>query len=326
VGLFRRRSTGHSASLRLFFATDVHGSERCFRKFLNAAKSYSVDHLILGGDITGKSLVPIERTPRGFNASYNDHTYVDLSDHDLDELKRRIRDNGQYPIVGERDELFTLADEAHRERVFKEVVLAETKRWVAIAEERLAGTNTRLYVAPGNDDFPEIDDAFEGGEAVQFAEGRRFQIADNHELIVTGYSNPTPWQTFRELDERDLCDKLERMMQDVVDPSNLIAALHAPPIDTALDSAPSIDDEFRVQMEAGGVRMVAVGSSAVREFIEKHQPLVGLHGHVHEGRGEQRLGRTLVLNPGSEYSIGVLAGVIVNLGDHCVISHQFVTG
>jgi len=152
MGLFRR-SNGHSSSLRLFFATDVHGSERCFRKFLNAARVYEVQHLILGGDIIGKSLVPIERTAHGFNASYNDHTYSRLSESELEDLKRRIRDNGQYPVVGERDELFALADEAYREEVFKQVAVSEMRRWAELAEERLAGTPTRLYVAPGNDDF-----------------------------------------------------------------------------------------------------------------------------------------------------------------------------
>jgi uncharacterized protein len=325
VGLLRR-SNGHSSSLRLFFATDVHGSERCFRKFLNAAKVYEVNHLILGGDITGKSLVPIERTPQGFRANYNDHSYSELDQGELEELKGRIRNNGQYPIVGERDEPLSLADEAHREKVFKEVAVAEMRRWAALAEERLAGTPTRLYVAPGNDDFWEIDEALRGGEAVQFAEGQRFRIDEHHELIVTGYSNRTPWDTFRELDELALRSRLEQMMEGVEDPSNLIAVLHPPPADTALDKAPAIDAEFQVQMEAGAVRLASVGSVAVREFIEEHQPLLGLHGHVHESRGEEWIGHTLVLNPGSEYTIGTLAGAIVTLGDGRVISHQFITG
>jgi uncharacterized protein len=325
VGLFRR-SNGHSTSLRLFFATDVHGSERCFRKFLNAARVYEVQHLILGGDIVGKSLIPIERTAHGFSVSYNDHNYSRLGEHEMRELKRRIRDNGQYPIVGEREELLALADEAYGEEVFKEVAVSEMRRWAELAEERLAGTSTRLYVAPGNDDFWEVDDALKGGEVVQFAEDQRFRIDDKHEMIVTGYSNQTPWQTFRELDESNLRAKLERMMEQVEDPLNLIAVLHPPPADTALDKAPAIDADFRVQMEAGAVRFASVGSVAVREFIEEHQPLLGLHGHVHESRGEDQLGRTLVLNPGSEYTIGVLAGVIVNLGDGRVLSHQFITG
>jgi Icc-related predicted phosphoesterase len=325
MGLLRR-SNGNLSRLRLFFATDVHGSERCFRKFLNAASVYKVDHLILGGDITGKSLVPIERTSQGFRANYNDHAYAGLGEVELEELKQRIRNSGQYPIVGERDELLSLTNEAHREEVFKEVAVAEMRRWAELAEERLAGTPTRLYVAPGNDDFWEVDEALRGGEAVQFAEGQRLRIDEKHEIIVTGYSNPTPWETFRELDEPALRSKLEQMMDGVEDPANLIAVLHPPPADTALDQAPAIDEDFQVQMQTGAVRFASVGSIAVREFIEEHQPLLGLHGHVHESRGEERIGRTLVLNPGSEYTIGTLAGVIVTVGDGRVISHQFITG
>ena len=47
--------------------------------------------------------------------------------------------------------------------------------------------------------------------------------------------------------------------------------------------------------------MIHAGSTAVRASIEKHQPLVGLHGHIHESKGFVTLGRTLCLNPGSEY-------------------------
>src|SRR5437773_363579 len=45
--------------MRLYFATDVHGSEKCWRKFLNAGKHYSADVIVLGGDMTGKALVPV---------------------------------------------------------------------------------------------------------------------------------------------------------------------------------------------------------------------------------------------------------------------------
>ena len=55
----RRRTAPASSTSRVFYATDVHGSERTFRKFINGAKFYKVDHIIMGGDITGKFLVPI---------------------------------------------------------------------------------------------------------------------------------------------------------------------------------------------------------------------------------------------------------------------------
>ena len=134
LGVFSRkkREKGRGPTdLRLFFATDVHGSERCFRKFLNAGKFYDVQHLILGGDITGKVLIPIVRTPRGWSAHYHDHEYIDIDDAEKAELETRIRDNGQYPVTGERDELEALADETHRDTVFTQVVAESIERWVA---------------------------------------------------------------------------------------------------------------------------------------------------------------------------------------------------
>src|SRR5207237_3500146 len=98
------------------------------------------------------------------------------------------------------------------------------------------------------------------------------------------------------------------------------------PYGTELDEAPAIDSEFRVQHTGGQAQLASVGSTAVRDFVLERQPLLGLHGHVHESRGAVVLGRTLCLNPGSEYSEGVLAGALVTLADGRVASHQFVTG
>src|SRR5262245_65628184 len=63
MSLFRR-STSSKASeklTRLFFASDFHGSQRIFRKFLNAAKHYAADVLVMGGDVVGKLAIPVIR-------------------------------------------------------------------------------------------------------------------------------------------------------------------------------------------------------------------------------------------------------------------------
>ena len=145
-------------------------------------------------------------------------------------------------------------------------------------------------------------------------------------MITTGYSNLTPWNSPRELDEEALRERIEAMYADVTDPENLVAVLHPPPVGTVLDQAPAIDDEFRVKFEAGGIIMIGVGSIAVRRFVEERQPLIALHGHVHESQGAELLGRTICLNPGSEYTDGRLCGAIVKIGDRQVVSHQFVAG
>ena len=59
--------------------------------------------------------------------------------------------------------------------------------------------------------------------------------------------------------------------------------------------------------------MKAVGSVAVRDSINKHQPLLSVHGHIHESRGIRKMGRTLALNPGSVYGDGVLQGAVIEL-------------
>jgi Icc-related predicted phosphoesterase len=327
VRLFGKgRESSRVPGTRLFFATDVHGSDRCFRKFINAGRFYDVDHIILGGDITGKSLVPIERTARGHRAQFLDHRYEDLDARGLAEVEQLIRDHGQYPIVGERDELEALHDEEYRERAFRAAAVAGIARWVAFAEQRLRGSGIRCFVTPGNDDFHEIDAPLQGSDVVEFVEGRLVSLDERHAMITTGYSNRTPWDTPRELDEDALADRIDAMAEGVSDATNLVAVLHAPPRDSELDQAPEIDRDFRVQMEGGSPRLMSVGSSAVRSFVERVQPLIGLHGHVHESKGSQRIGRTLCINPGSEYTEGTLCGALVTLGDGEVLAHQLVVG
>src|SRR6266508_4565290 len=247
------RARRSRVSARLCFVTDVHGSERCFKKFLNAGKFYDVQYLILGGDITGKTLVPIERSRGGWWARYNDHEYVDLTERERDELVRTAR-------------------------------------------------------------------------SVEFVEGRCVRLDDKYELITTGYSNITPWHSPREEEEDQLARRIDAMFAEVEDPANLVAVLHCPPRGTELDQAPVVDSELRVKMSGGDVRMGPVGSTAVSDFIREHQPLLGLHGHVHESKAAQRLGRTLCLNPGSEYTAGILNCAIVTLYDEAEPEYQFTSG
>jgi Icc-related predicted phosphoesterase len=322
----RNRRRGSRRAARLCFVTDVHGSERCFRKFLNSGKFYDAQYLILGGDITGKTLVPIERSNGGWRARYGDHQYVDLTERERDELAQLIRDNGQYPLVGERDELLALFAEDRREQTFRDVVVESMRGWMRLADERLSGTGIRCFVTPGNDDFWEIDDVLRDAEHVEFVEGRRVRLDEGHEMITTGYSNITPWHSPREEDEDALARRIDAMFAEVEDPANLVAVLHCPPRGTELDHAPVIDAELRVKMSGGEVRMGPVGSTAVGEFIRERQPLLGLHGHVHESKAAQRLGRTLCLNPGSEYTAGILNCALVTLYDDAEPDYQFTSG
>ena len=312
---------------RLLFATDIHGSERCFRKFLNAAGLYKVDYLILGGDITGKMLVPILRKSGGtYECKYGGADYKDLSESAAADLAKRIRGFGHYTVTVDTVELAQMQVKEHQDRVFHEVVKKSIEEWVALAAERLAGTGVRCFMAPGNDDFLSIDVAITSSNFVEFSENRLLQLDETHEMVTTGYSNPTPWETERELPEDELRKRIDEMAKPAKNLQNLVAVLHAPPFASGLDDAPKLNADLELTLNAGGVEMTPVGSTAVRGFIESAQPLLGLHGHVHEGRGTTMIGRTLCVNPGSAYTEGVLSAALIELGDGCILSHQFVSG
>jgi Icc-related predicted phosphoesterase len=325
-GGMRRRVQQTPKATRLFFVTDIHGSERCWRKLLNAADFYDVRYLILGGDITGKTMVPIEQTRTGWRAQYNGREYADMSTGERAELEQRIRDNGAYPIHGTREELLALHDETVRDQRFVATVVESIQRWMDIADQRLIGREVRCFVTPGNDDFVEIDAPIEASATVEFVEGRRVELEEPFEMITTGFSNPTPWKTPRELEEDELAHRIREMAAGASHPESLIAVLHAPPYGTELDQAPEIDSEFNLKTTAGQPRLTSVGSTAVGDFIRDCQPLLGLHGHVHDSRGAQSIGRTLCLNPGSEYTEGVLCGALVTLDHREVTTYQFVVG
>jgi uncharacterized protein len=312
--------------VRLFFATDIHGSESCYRKFLNAGAFYDVTLLVLGGDIVGKMLIPITKNgPGSYSARYGEKVYQDLGSSGLAELTGEIRRSGHYYVVADTESLAELADEEELDRVFRRVVCESISEWVTLAEERLRDSGRRMFVAPGNDDFFDIDAALQSSDIVEFAEARCISI-DGFDMITTGFSNPTPWETDRELPEVELKQRIERMAKDARPAAELVAVLHAPPYNSVIDSAPALDDRLRPSVGASGIEMAPVGSTAVRQFIEERQPLLSLHGHVHEGKGTAQIGRTLSINPGSEYTQGVLSGVLIELGQHEVLSHQFVTG
>jgi Icc-related predicted phosphoesterase len=144
-------------------------------------------------------------------------------------------------------------------------------------------------------------------------------------MLSLGYAHRTPFDSPRELDEDELFRRIEAMAERIPDHTRSIFNLHVPPYGSQLDLAPELDADLNVQVAAGQPKMAPCGSTAVREAIERWQPLLALHGHVHESRGANRLGRTLCINPGSDYHTGRISGVLVHLnGDRA--DYQFVVG
>ncbi|HEY5671518.1 MAG TPA: hypothetical protein VIS10_16115 [Anaerolineales bacterium] len=312
--------------MKLYYATDIHGSEICWKKFISAGKFYEVDTLILGGDMTGKAIVPII-------AQGNDKYKVTLLEQEtildgreeVEKVVKTIHNRGYYPYVTDPEEVAEISSTPGRsDELFLSQALETVERWMAYAEEKLSGTGIRCYVCPGNDDMMEIDAVIAASKSVQLAEGRVVRLDDHHEMASTGWSNPTPWDTHREEPDEALLERIEAVISQVQDIPNAVFNLHPPPYGSGLDEAPELTDDLRPAY--AGRSLIPVGSRAVLKVIEKYQPLVSLHGHIHEGKGTRKLRRTLCINPGSMYEQGILHGVVMELKPKGLGNYLMVTG
>jgi Icc-related predicted phosphoesterase len=312
--------------VRLFFATDVHGSEVCWRKFINSAGHYEADVLILGGDMTGKAVVPIVDLGSGEYRYTMQDQRRQFGQDELAANDRLIRDHGYYPVVMTEDEVRECArDEDKLEAVFERARLSTVEQWVAWADEKLAGSGIQCIVCPGNDDKFDIDGVLAASTQIQVGEGNVIDLPEGYQLVSSGWTNLTPWDTPREEDEDKLQQRIESVVaQATAKPERMIFGLHAPPYGTSLDVAPTIDwDTLQVQGQDTG----HVGSKAVLAVIEKVQPLLSLHGHIHECKAAVRVGRTLAVNPGSSYVEGTLSGCVIDLdGKDKVKKYRLTSG
>jgi len=284
---------------KVFFATDLHGSEMCWRKFLNAGRFYDAEILICGGDMTGKAIVPIVQENGHYTVTLGpDRQQVEAAQ--VPDVEAQIRRKGYYPLQMSVERLHELdGDPVKRAECFQQVMLDGVDRWMGMAAEKLRGSGIRVFVCPGNDDEMEVDDVIRRSDFVELAEGRLVEIGE-FTMISTGWSNHTPWNTHREETEAQLGDRIE-------------------------DEAPAIDADLKLLH--GGRALRPVGSTAVREAIERHQPLISLHGHIHESKGAVKIGKTLSINPGSSYEEGMLMGAIVQLdAKKGIKSYQLVNG
>jgi Icc-related predicted phosphoesterase len=323
----KEKSEKNKSFTRIFFATDIHGSEPCFIKFINAASFYKADVIVLGGDITGKQIVAIEHNQGVWTAHLFGQEWTARNTEELNLLESQIRSNGYYPVVVDPQEMKELQqDSAKVEALFTQLMTETVTRWVHMAEERLRGAPVKCFISPGNDDRFELDKTLIGSDVVIFPEGRIVDLDGVHTMASCGYANMTPWHCPRDIVEDDLRARLDTMLVELEDPSRCIFNFHAPPYDSTLDIAPELDSSLKPVLVGGQIHMISVGSHAVREAIEKFQPVVGLHGHIHECRGAIDLGGTMCFNPGSEYSEGILRGVLINLSEGKLLSYQFVAG
>ena len=308
--LRRRKDRASAPALRIFFATDVHGSERCFRKFLAAAKVYEANLLLLGGDVAGKGLIPVVRHNGSVSAEVRGER-VTLPAAEVKRLSADINLLGFYPLEMEPDEVAALDDPGALDRVFKREIVAQLQGWCELAAERLDPA-VRIIITPGNDDPLDIDPVLEAAERVECPER---ELCDLGPVVLAsmGDVTPTPWNTDREFSEEELAQRIAAMLDQVPEGRPSVINFHCPPYGSGLDTAPELDDNLRPVLRGGRPSFIPVGSKAVREAIKRYRPVVGLHGHIHESRGAQKIGPTLCINPGSDYTADVLRGAVVDI-------------
>jgi uncharacterized protein len=319
-----KEGAAREALLKIFFVSDIHGSQTCFRKLVNAGKFYGADVLMMGGDLAGKELVPVVSRGSSWSARFRGAEFTMDSLEEVAEFERRIAAVGPYTIRTDPGFVQQLgADQQLVEDTLRRLILERTEEWIALAAQRLEGTGRRLLIGLGNDDFEEMIPYLSLGP-VSYAPDGLLEL-DGFNLVSVGWSNITPWRTNRECPEDGLADKL-KAVHESADPARTIFNVHVPPYDSGLDLAPRLDDSLQIQLVGGEPDMVPVGSTAVAESISAYQPLLSLHGHIHEGRGVTRNGRTAVVNPGSEYDQATLLGALIEVKPGKVKYCQLVNG
>lgn len=314
--------------LRILFATDFHGAEVCFRKLFNLAPRAKADVIVIGGDLCGKGLVPLVERNGSFSGQFLGTPFDVPAGEQTEEIEKRIRFNGFYPYRCSPEEIERLRSEPeHLAAAMDGALVSTVERWMSLADEKLADTGAICVSIPGNDDELVIDAALDASTRVQNCDGRLLDFGE-FQMVGFGASNPTPWNSPREFPEEEIERRLDAAV-DGVDPDRpLLANIHVPPYRSTLDDAPLVDEQLRPVIKGGNPVAGPVGSHAVRSFIERYQPLVSLHGHIHESRSASRIGGTLAINPGSDYSSGTLQAVIVSidLRKRKVKGHQFISG
>jgi Icc-related predicted phosphoesterase len=308
-----RKECEFMAKTRFLFATDLHGSETVWRKFLNSAKYFQLDALVISGDMTSKTITPLIRRQDGdFDATLLDEKHV-LKESELSEFEKKLRLLGYIPYRTTPEEADHIgSDENYREKVFEAQQLTVVKFWLSLIPDRVP-KSCRVILTPGNDDTFAIDELIRADPNVIYGEEEVVHLDEEHEVACCGWTTPTPWHTPREATEEELEKKLERTVSHVTNFRTAVFCFHCPPFNSVIDTATKLTEDLRPVYSQGRPVEIPAGSTAVRKIIEKYQPLISLHGHIHESSGFIKIGRTQCLNPGSEYGEGILRAHLVEL-------------
>jgi uncharacterized protein len=322
MGMFRplapTRGESMAKYLRCYMCSDLHAANRTYRKLLNAIKMnvYEAQVVLIAGDLTGKAIVPIIARNNGrYAATFLDQDYLVETGTELQNLENSISDIGYYPHVTDQDEVEALkADETKMKELFRQKMIQRVGDWVSLAEERIGKSGVQFYMMPGNDDDRGVDAMIEQSGYVVNPVGKTIQLNEFHEMISFDYANPTPWHTPREWSEEEYYEHVKASASALKNVSNAVFMIHVPPYDSGIDTAPELDKTLRPRVTMGDVLRVPVGSTGVRRALQELQPLVSVHGHVHEAGGQGKIGRTTCFNAGSEANQGILRGFVFDLG------------
>src|SRR3984893_5984046 len=216
---------------RLYICSDIHASERTWRKFVNAMKAnvYKADAALIAGDLTGKALTAVVSSENGdvWTADVLGRRRVARTESELADLEREIADIGYYAVRVSEDERAAMeADPALVRRAFDEHITRRVREWMELAAERLEGSGVPMYLMPGNDDDFEIDPALAESQYCQNVNEQVVELTPWHQLVSIGWSSPTPWSTPRELPEEEFLDKLSTLMKGVRDTRKLVMMTH----------------------------------------------------------------------------------------------------
>lgn len=313
-----RKRSPKRGEVRLYVVSDFHASDRAWRKMLNAVRlgSYKADAVLYAGDLTGKAMVPVVETEDGYEAELLGQRRRARTEQEVMELERDIAALGYYAFRTTPEEVERVGgDRARLQELFSREIRKRVDEWLTLAADRLEGTGVPVYVIPGNDDPYDIDEVLAGSPYVQNVDGKIVDIPGNLQVVGLGKSSPTPWRTPREVSDDEFREEISCLAEQARDPKRTIFLIHCPPHASTLDTAPLLDDSLRPIVSAGDLLRGPVGSTGVREAIQSFRPLLGLHGHIHESGGENRIGSTLCLNPGSEAAFGIVRGYLVDVSE-----------
>lgn len=315
--------------IKIWFCTDIHGSNACFRKFL---RLFDIDAdknpmmkpnvMIIGGDITGKELVLIKKIED--SGLSNRYEYIDregntknVTEKNIEDELNFLKDSGRYPIICDKTEYQRLEYNPHlKDKRLDQERKKRVEEWMVLLKEKINNNpGIQVFINCGNDDPLFVDRLLGDFQP----EGKVITLKGNVKLLSLGFSNKTPWKCPRDVDEEVLRQRISEMTEQISRDDILIFNFHCPPLNTVLDEVYEVDDNLQKKNYKRHV-----GSSSIREAIERFKPILSLHGHIHEVKYSEKIGETKCVNPGSNYQNGILQGAYFIINNDHIICEQIV--